>query len=117
MVEELIAEILFEIDIADQKRGDQLFRQVRLSQECTGHRLFFNAEECGWRYCSRRADAYRLSDKCAFTEKIASGKHADDGFLSAGGNDRHFDLSTLNQVNGVGWTPLRIDLLALSEIQ
>lgn len=117
MIEELVTEILFQIDIASEQGSHELFGKVSLSMKSTKHGQLVDSKQCRGLQSRCRADSQRLPDEASFTEKIPGSEHCQYRFPPLDRHNSDFDLSRLNEIDGVGRTALSENRFTLSKGQ
>jgi hypothetical protein len=117
VVEKLIAEILFEFDIASQERSCEFFGKLGLPMKGPQHGTPFDPVNRGALYCDGAAHPDGLADQATFTKKAAWAQDGQNCFASHWGYHSDLYLSVLNKVNGIGFVTLSKYFFVLGELR
>jgi hypothetical protein len=117
VIEELVAKVFFEVDVARKEGPNELFIEPRLAGKGAKHGSRLDAEQGGGFQCSGRADAKRLSDQAPFTKEVPAAQNGKDGLFAPGRNHRDFHFAAFNEVNRIRLISLSKDPVALLDCQ
>ena len=117
VVEKLIAEILFEFDVASEEGSCEFLGKLGLPVKRAQHGTPFYPVKYGALYCDCTTHPDGLADQASFTKKIAWAQDRQYRFGSHRRYHSDFHLSCLNKVNGFGCVTLCKDFFILAELQ
>ena len=117
VVEELIAQIFLDFDVADQQRSKEFLGKRRLVVKSAHHGCFFHAVDDGGFKRRGRAHPKGLSNQGAFSKKALRSEHGKNRFFPCPRHDRNFHLAGFNKENCIRQVALGKDPLAFVQVQ
>ena len=107
--EELVDEIRLDLDVVQDQKVHEPFREVRLLMEHADHCLLFNPDDARCHQRDGGGQANPLASETPFAEEIARAEQGDDGFLALIGNNRELNPPPLDVEDGLGGVALPED--------
>src|SRR5688572_25757275 len=117
VVEELIAQILFHVDVTRQQRSYKTFGERGLKMNGVKHGALFDSKYGRWFQSCCRAGAESIFDQAFSTEKVMRAHRRKRRLLPVRRDDRELNLASLNKVDSVRFLSLRKECRVIRTLQ